>query len=47
VVYIRGKHLPVHKAQTLTYLKLSGSSTGLFMNFNSALLKDGLYRFIA
>ena len=38
--------LPVHRAQTLTYLRLSGCAIGLLMNFNVALLKDGLHRFI-
>jgi GxxExxY protein len=38
--------LPVHKAQTLTYLRLSGCKVGLLMNFNSVLLKDDLHRFI-
>lgn len=37
---------PVHRAQTLTYLRLSGCTIGLLMNFNVALLKDGLHRFI-
>ena len=36
--------LPVHEAQMLTYLKLSGLATGLLINFNSAVLKDGLRR---
>jgi len=36
--------LPVHQAQVLTYLKLSKFTTGLLMNFNSAVLKDGLRR---
>jgi GxxExxY protein len=36
--------LPVHQAQVLTYLKLSKLRTGLLMNFNSAVLKDGLRR---
>ena len=36
--------LPVHQAQVLTYLKLSKFGTGLLMNFNSAVLKDGLRR---
>jgi len=31
---------PVHEAQLLTYLKLSGITTGLLVNFNSRLLKD-------
>jgi len=35
----------VHEAQMLTYLKLSKISTGLLMNFNSAVLKDGIRRF--
>lgn len=38
--------LPVHKAQILTYLRLSGCRVGLLMNFNQALLKDGLHRVI-
>jgi GxxExxY protein len=36
--------LPIHKAQLLTYLKLSGIGAGLLMNFNSVVLKDGLRR---
>jgi GxxExxY protein len=36
--------LPVHKAQVLTYLKLSGSRLGLLFNFNSALIKQGIQR---
>jgi GxxExxY protein len=36
--------LPVHEAQMLTYMKLSGIRTGLLLNFNSAVLKDGLRR---
>ena len=38
--------LPVHEAQTLTYLRLSGCRIGLLMNFNSVMLKEGLRRFI-
>ena len=38
--------LPVHEAQLLTYLKLSGLRTGLLLNFNSRLLKDGIKRMI-
>ncbi len=34
--------LPVHEAQLLTYLKLSGLRTGLLMNFNTPVLKDGI-----
>jgi len=35
---------PVHEAQMLTYLKLSGLRVGLLLNFNTAVLKDGLRR---
>ncbi len=38
--------LPVHKAQILTYLKLSGHRLGLLLNFNTTRIKDGIYRFI-
>ena len=38
---------PVHQAQILSYLKLSGKSIGLLINFNVAHLKDGrLKRFV-
>ena len=35
----------VHKAQLLTYMKLSGVKTGLLINFNVSILKDGIHRF--
>jgi GxxExxY protein len=35
----------LHEAQLLTYMKLSGFSTGLLINFNVELLKSGLKRF--
>ena len=38
--------LPIHEAQMLTYLRLSGHKVGLLMNFNSVVLKDGLRRFV-
>ncbi len=38
--------LPIHEAQMLTYLRLSGLKVGLLMNFNSVALKDGLRRFV-
>ena len=38
------KILPVHKAQVLTYLKLSKLRLGLLLNFNVALLKNGIER---
>ena len=36
--------LPIHKAQTLTYLKLANKRIGLIINFNVALLKSGIKR---
>lgn len=36
----------VHLAQLLTYLKLSGCKLGLLMNFNVALIKNGIRRII-
>src|SRR5271165_4402257 len=36
--------LPVHEAQMLTYMKLSGLYVGLLLNFNTPTLKDGLRR---
>ncbi|MBS4066644.1 MAG: GxxExxY protein [Chitinophagaceae bacterium] len=38
--------LPVHEAQILTYLKLSGKQIGLLLNFNTKLLKDGIRRYV-
>ena len=38
--------LPVHQAQVLTYLKLSGIPNGLLLNFNTRVLKDGIRRFV-
>ena len=35
----------IHKAQLLTYMKLSGVDTGLLINFNVKRLKDGIQRF--
>ncbi|GAA5785731.1 GxxExxY protein [Chitiniphilus shinanonensis] len=36
--------LPLHEAQLLTYLRLTGCKTGLLINFNSKLLKNGIRR---
>jgi len=40
------KILPIHKAQLLSYLKLTGKRVGLLINFNVELLKDGIVRFV-
>jgi GxxExxY protein len=37
---------PVHDAIMLTYLRLSGCDIGLLINFHSALLKDGIHRYV-
>ena len=37
---------PVHHAQLLSYLKISGLRVGLLINFNSAILQDGLKRIV-
>jgi GxxExxY protein len=34
--------LPIHQAQVLTYLKLTGLPVAFLVNFNVAVLKDGL-----
>jgi GxxExxY protein len=36
--------LPVHEAQLLTYLKLSGKRVGLLINFNVVRLRQGICR---
>ncbi len=37
---------PIHKAQLLTYLKLSGLKLGLLLNFNVPLMRDGIVRVV-
>jgi GxxExxY protein len=37
---------PVHEAQLLSYLKLSGSKVGLLINFNVTVLKNGIRRLV-
>jgi len=37
---------PVHSKQLLTYLKLTGMKLGLLVNFNEALIKDGIKRIV-
>src|SRR5262245_31308312 len=38
--------LPVHKAQLLSYLRLSGLPVGLLINFHVMMLKDGISRLV-
>lgn len=38
--------IPIHKAQLLTYLKLTNNKLGLLMNFNVSLIKDGIKRVV-
>jgi GxxExxY protein len=38
--------LPVHSAQLLSYLRMSGKSVGLLINFNASTLKGGLRRIV-
>lgn len=41
-----GELTPLHKAQVKTYLKISGLTLGLLINFNVIFLKDGIHRII-
>ena len=36
--------LPIHHAQLMTYLKLSGQTLGFLINFNTVLIKNGIKR---
>ena len=38
--------LPIHQAQLLSYLKLSGCKVGLLINFNVKVLKQGIHRLV-
>jgi GxxExxY protein len=38
--------LPIHQAQLLSYLKLSGKRVGLLINFNVLHLKNGIKRMV-
>ena len=37
---------PIHEAQVMSYLKLSGCKLALLINFNVRVLKDGVRRFV-
>ncbi len=37
---------PIHEAQLLTYLKLTGVKVGFLINFNVVVLKDGIRRLV-
>ena len=37
---------PIHQAQLLSYLKLSGCKVGLLINFNVEVVKDGIRRVV-
>lgn len=37
---------PIHRAQLLTYLKLSGLNLGFIFNFNAVLMRDGIVRVV-
>lgn len=37
---------PVHEAQILTYMRLTGKQTGLLINFNTKRLRDGINRYV-
>ena len=38
--------MPIHKAQLLSYLKLSGCKVGLLINFNVKVLTEGIKRMV-
>ncbi len=37
---------PIHEAQMLTYLKLTGCKLGLLLNFNVPLMREGIKRIV-
>jgi GxxExxY protein len=37
---------PIHMAQMITYLKLTGNHLGMLINFNEALIKNGIKRVV-
>jgi GxxExxY protein len=45
-IAIHSALLPIHEAQLLSYLKLSGKKLGLLINFHVLRLKDGYKRIV-
>ena len=49
-VIVENKHvaeiLPVHKAQLMTYLKITGCRVGLLINYKEVRLKNGIHRIV-
>jgi GxxExxY protein len=37
---------PLHKARVISYLKATGNQLGLLINFNVALLREGIQRVV-
>jgi GxxExxY protein len=48
IVEVKAVHkvLPIHRAQVLTYLKLTGLRLGLLINFNVEVLRTGVHRIV-
>ena len=48
IVELKAVHqiAPIHRAQLLSYLKLSGKPVGLLMNFHLESLRDGIHRMV-
>ena len=38
--------IPIHEAQLLTYLKLTGNKLGFLINWNVVLIRDGIKRIV-
>ena len=38
--------VPIHVAQMLTYLRVTGNRVGLILNFNTAVMKNGIRRVV-
>jgi GxxExxY protein len=49
-VVVENKHvkelLPIHEAQLLTYMKITGSNVGLLINYKEKILKNGIRRLV-